>query len=255
MDRQQTLIGLAGKGTSPKGTRRVPAAALNETQLTDAILLGLTPCKRLPSGPSSKDEPEKSQQEYLEFQVDLVECGERLCPGSSEWEKNHLLWALAQPFLPTLDVIREELARLKWSLRLSTPSPHQREAMTNERAFYPANEAEARYSRSLAPLSGCIDVQALSLLAGLVAESHIVDDEKLLNIHKDHFMRAVELLLQHKWMADIRKPFERLISSRFLLCSWESPAVQHRTSIHAPFVSIDEWERQTGISGLRGHDW
>jgi len=94
----------------------------------------------------------------------------------------------------------------------------------------------------------------LSLPAGLIAVIHIIGDGTLLNIHKEHFQSAVDLLLDHHWMASLRAPFRRLVTSRFLLCSWESPVFQHRSSIHAPFVAPEDWERETGITGWRGHD-
>lgn len=259
MGRPQTLIGVAQNGIDPRGMRRVPVAELGRNVLETIALASavdgtLHTAARLPSGPVGKGDPAKAPKDYIEFEVDLVECGEQLCPGSSEWAKDHLLWTLASPFLPPLDAIREELARLKWSLRMCTPSPQQRQALTDETELSP-EAAASRYSASLDPLSQRVDVRVLSLLAGLIAESHMVDDETLLSIHKEHFLKAVDLLLEHKWMEDLRRPFERLVRNRFLLCSWESPALQHRGSIHAPYIALAEWERRTGISGWRGHDW
>ena len=161
---------------------------------------------------------------------------------------------MASSFLPSLDELREELARLKWSLRLCTPSPQQRLALTNEPIAVSLEVAASRYSQSLEPLSQRVDVRVLSLLAGLIAESHIVGNETLLDIHKEHFSRAVELLLEHEWIEDLRKPFELLVRNRLLLCSWES-GLQHPTSVYAPYIALEDWEQQTGISGWRGHDW
>lgn len=257
IERPQTLISVAERGTDPRGVRRIPSAVLTPADLealasSDGNYSWFN--ERLPTGPLAVDE-KRVPLEYLEFPVDLVECAERLYPGSGEWMKCHLIWTLAHPVLPPLDELREEMARLKWSLRLLTPPPLQREAMTDEPAFLPLEQAAARYSASLKVLSTRIDARSLSLLAGLIAESHIIGDETLLNIHKEHFQSAVDLLLDHQWMASLRMPFRRIVTSRFLLCSWESPAFQHRSSIHAPFVALEDWERQTGITGWRGHDW
>lgn len=257
MERPQTLFSVAEKGTDPRGVRRIPSETLTaaDMQALASSSGGDSWSKeRLPSGPLAADES-RTALEYFEFPVDLVECAEQLHPGSGEWMKGHLIWTLTHPMLPPLDELREELARLKWSLRLRTPPPLQREAMTGEPAFLPLDQAAARYSESLTVLSRQADARSLSVLAGLIAESHIIGDETLLNIHKEHFQSAVDLLLDHEWMASLRSPFKRLVASRFIFCSWESPALQHRSSIHAPFVAVEDWERQTGVTGWRGHDW
>lgn len=257
MERPQTLVSVAERGTDPRGIRRVPSEMLTAADmlaLASSYAGDIWSKERLPSGPLAADES-RMALEYFEFPVDLVECAEQLHPGSGEWMKDHLIWTLSHPVLPPLDDLREELARLKWSLKLRTPPPLQREAMTGEPAFLPLDQAAARYSESLKALSTQVDARSLSVLAGLIAESHIIGDETLLNIHKEHFQSAVDLLLDHEWMAGLRAPFKRLVASRFIFCSWESPALQHRSSIHAPFIALEDWERQTGVTGWRGHDW
>ena len=64
-------------------------------------------------------------------------------------------------------------------------------------------EIESRYRQSLEPFIAAKSADAMSLLAALVAESFISDDELMMDIHRDAFKQASERLLADEYFKDV----------------------------------------------------
>lgn len=246
--RFQALHGVISNGNDPRRIiRRIPLNELEESVPEGSCVVG-----RRASGRTSADEGQAIS--YLEIPVDLVECGEKICPGSANWETAYL-WRMAMPQLPRLEELRVSISRLKRRLGLYTPSlgeyqPYISPLEFSELEKLSHSRVKARYRDSLKPLIMAKSADAMSLLAALVAESFIIDHELLINLHRDAFSQAVRHLLADTHMADIEKDFQELITARVLMMSWEQPATYHVSSINSPFISMDCWKEITGIQ-----DW
>lgn len=247
--RFQALHGVISDGNDPRLIiRRIPLKELKRpvTEEDGCVV------KRRPSGRASADEDRTKN--YLEIPVDLVECGEKLCPGSASWETAYL-WRLAMPQLPRLEELRVAISKLKYRLGMCTPSleqyqPHLPPEDHSKLAKLSHSRVKARYRDSLEPLIKARNADAVSLLAALVAECFITDHKSLMNLHRDAFFEATQQLLATAYMADIEKEFQELITARILIMSWEQPATYHVSSINSPFISMDRWKEITGIQ-----DW
>lgn len=245
--RFQALHGVISDGNDPRLIiRRIPLDELN-----GSVPEGSCVVERRPSGRASADEDRAKS--YLEIPVDLVECGEKICPGSANWETAYL-WRLAMPQLPRLEELRLSISRLKNRLGLCTPSLDEYQSHISPQEFSKLEKLShsritARYRYSLKPLIVAKSADAMSLLAALVAECFITDHESLMNLHRDAFFQAVRHLLADTYMADIEKKFQELIATRVLMMSWEQPTAYHVSSINSPFISMDRWKEITGIQG------
>lgn len=239
------LHGVISDGNDPRLIiRRIPL-----DELKRPVPEGSCVVKRRPSGRASADEDRAKS--YLEIPVDLVECGEKICPGSANWETAYL-WRLAMPQLPRLDELRLSISRLKSRLGLCTPCLDEYQSHISPQEFSKLSKlshsrSTARYRYSLEPLIVAKSADAMSLLAALVAECLITDHELLMNIHREAFFQAVRNLLADTHMADIEKDFQELIAARVLMMSWEQPTTYHVSSINSPFISMDRWKEITGI--------
>lgn len=188
---------------------------------------------------------------YLEIPVDLVECGEKLCPGSATWETAYL-WRLVMSQLPRLEELRMAISRLKHHLGLCTPSREEYQSYIPPQEFSKlAKLSRSRVKSSVSRLIGAFDkgesADAMSLLSALVTECFITDHESLMNLYRDAFFEATRQLLANTYMADIEKEFQELIAARILTMSWEQPTTYHMSSINSPFISMDRWKEITGI--------
>lgn len=245
--RFQALHGVISDGNNPRLIiRRIPL-----DELKGPVPQGSYVVKRRPSGRASADDDRAKS--YLEIPVDLVECGENICPGSANWETAYL-WRLAMSQLPRLEELRVSIARLKRRLGVCTPSLAEYQSHISSPEFSQLAKLSnrrviARYRDSLEPLIVAKSADAMSLLAALVAECFIIDHDLLTNLHRDAFFQAVRHLLADTHMADIEKDFQELIAARVLIMSWEQPTTYHVSSINSPFVSMDRWKEITGIQG------
>lgn len=246
--RFQALHGVVSDGNDPRRIiRRIPL-----DELKGPVPKGSCVVKRRPSGRDSADEDRAKS--YLEIPVDLVECGEQICPGSADWETAYL-WRLAMPQLPRLEELRVSISRLKRRLGLCTPSLSEYKSHVSPPEFSKLaklsdSRGTAQYRDSLEPLIVAKSADAMSLLAALVAECFITDQELLLNLHREAFFQSVRHLLADTHMADIEKEFQELVAARVLITSWEQPTTYHVSSINSPFISLDRWREITGIQ-----DW
>lgn len=244
--RFQALHGVISNGNNPRLIiRRIPL-----DELKGPVPEGSCVVERLPSGRAADENRAKS---YLEIPVDLVECGDKVCPESAKWETAYL-WRLAMPQLPRLEELRVSISRLKRRLGFCTPSLDEYRSHISPQEFSKLaklshSRVTARYRASLEPLIVAKSADAISLLAALVAESFIIDHELEMNLHRDAFFQAVRNLLSDPYMSDIYEEFQELIAARILIMSWEQPTAYHVSSINSPFISMDRWKEITGIQG------
>ena len=180
----------------------------------------------------------------------LAQAG-RLYPEFPAWERAYL-WQLANPKLPRLEQLRLVIASMLSQLGIYTPSPEEYEA------YFPAEDTAVleglsdqqwceRYAVSMQPIIEIVTPTSLSLLAALATESFIVDNEMLLQIHREGFWRSAQQIISDPSMADIQTDFEAIVMARILLGSWSLPAAFHVSSIKAPFVHMADWKKITGI--------
>ena len=206
---------------------------------------------RQPSGRSSKVGKKEERVRYVEIPVDLMQCAHRLYPEFPAWERAYF-WQLASSELPRLEQLHLVIASLLSQLGIYTPSPEE------YAAYLPAEDAAVleglsdhqcceRYVVSMQPIVEMGTPTSLSLLAALVTESFIVDNETLLHIHREGSWRSGQQIISDSCMADIRTDFEAMVMARILLGSWSLPASFNVSSIKAPFVHMDEWKKITGI--------
>ena len=241
------ILGVVNDGNDPR--RIVRRIDVDDTDGT--VPEGLSVVARQPSGPASDD---AKPTRYIEFPVDLVECGKDLCPGSEEWEIAYL-WRVAMPQLPRLEQLRMVISRLITRLGMHTPSfdeyrPYLSTEEFSELEELSEAEAESRYRQSLEPFIAAKSPDAMSLLAALVAESFITDQELMMDIHRDAFKQASERLLADEYFKDVEEDFTNMVTARILIMNWQMPAAYHVSSINSPFITMDRWKEITGIE-----DW
>ena len=240
--RLQGILGVVHRGNDPRRLMR----RIREDDLKERAPEGATEVHRWPSGPKAPDH-EKKKHRYFEIRTDLVAAGEKLCPGSADWE-NAYLWTLAYPVLPRLEELRATIAVLKRRMNLLSPSLDEYQYHMSRKKFeahehLSDHERVALYAASLAPLVNSPTANSLSLLAALVAESFIADQEVLLNLHRDAFKQGVDNLLADLLMEDIVQEFMNWIAATILATAWELPAIYHVSSLTEPFVDLDAWEK------------
>lgn len=240
--RLQGILGVVHRGNDPHRLMR----RIQEDELRDRVPAGANLVRRKASGPNAPDH-ERAMHQYFEIRTDLVTAGEKLCPGSADWE-NAYLWTLTYPVLPRLEELRETIAVLKRRMDLLSPSLDEFRSHVPARTFRAVrqlshHEHVVRYADSLAPLARHPTANSLSLLAALVAESFITDNDVLLDLHQDAFNLGVINLLAHPLMADIAREFQDWVTETILTTRWQLPEIYHASSLTEPIMHIDEWEK------------
>jgi hypothetical protein len=240
--RLQGILGVVHRGNDPHRLMR----RIEKDELGDRVPSGANLVRRRASGPNAPDH-ERAKHQYLEVRTDLVNAGEKLCPGSADWE-NACLWTLTYPVLPRLEELRETIAVLKRRMDLLSPSLDEFRSHVSARRFRAVRELShrehvVRYADSLAPLAHHPTANSLSLLAALVAESFITDNDVLLDLHRDAFNLGVSNLLAHPLMADIAREFQDWVTEPILTTAWQLPAFYHVSSLTEPFMHMDAWEK------------
>lgn len=246
----QGLMGVVREGTDPRRLmRRFESSVLTPKALESIKQLpGVELVKRRRSGFSSRQSARKPI-DYLEAPLDLVARGEAIAPGSSDWFYAPF-WDLARPTLPRLEDLRMGLLQLKQRLGLCNPSPPELAPFLEREeqarlATRTLEEQKTAYKESLLPLTLQPTPDAISLLAGLVAETFTTDQGVLHTIHCDAFALAMEKLLQPPLLRAVAQDFEMLVGTRILLGTWELPAFFHVPSLDAPFRTLKEMEKLT----------
>ena len=239
--RLQGILGVVHRGNDPRRlVRRV-----RDDDLGGHIPTGARRVVRKASGRRPPDGP-REKHAYWEIPVNLIAAGEKLCPGSSDWE-NAYLWRLTYPVLPRLEELRLAIAELKHEIGLVSPSLDQYQHHLQSDEFEAISslshqEQVKRYAASMELLIATPTANSLSLLAALVAESFITDQEVLLELHRDAFHQGIKNLLDDQLMDDIAKEFEREVAFPILTTMWKFPATYHISSLTEPFISLGEWE-------------
>ncbi len=244
------LLGVVKHGHDP---RRVTRWITKE----DASLL---PLQHIPlvdyvaRGPAPRGQGKHEPEERKQISIDLLARAHAALPQVARWDEAYL-WVLALPTMPRLEELRLELARMKGRLLLCCPSSEQYRGVLRERQWrtldnQSLSQRTARYRQGLNKIPRTDPALELSLLAALVAESWITDQEELLELHREAFSDAVDRLLSNPWMADLRDPFKQLVAAPILLCQWQMPAAMHVSSLDAPFLAIEEWKELTGIDTM-----
>lgn len=240
--RVQGVTAVVDEGADPHGfTLRIPA---------EEISVELAPHDKLVTRRrSGRAEPDSPQEKlaYVELQIDLVECGENLVPGSSGWAEGGI-WELAQPFLPHLDELRYNMHLLKERLGLASPSPEELapylsadEKLKSEQATI--DQRRQSYSKSLDDLTHSSNGYALSFLAALTADSFMVGNSELTEIHVAAFAKAAEHILETQEFSDVSLDFRELVVNKIIGQAWQFPASYHEPSIDSPLINISAWLR------------
>ena len=228
--RLQAIRGVVKNGNDPR--RLVRRIACDQMGGTPPLIAEMV--SRKPSGRASIGEKGTGKSKYWQIPVDLVEAGEALCPGSSRWE-NAALWGLATPVLPPLEQIRSTMAELMYRMDLHTPSLDDYRELLPQKKFAAVSsltkaQVIKRYATSLKLIAKHPAADALSLLALLVADSFLSDEQPLLELHCAAFHRAVEQFLSNPLMADIQDEFRSWISSPILNTHWAPACCQRRAA-------------------------
>lgn len=240
----QALMGVVRNGTDPERVvRRFRVSELTPAALAAVETLpGVQQVQRRISGPAM-DRADAGPVVYLEAPLNLVGRGEAIAPGSADWFFAPL-WALAGPTLPRLEDLRLGLLHLKQRLGLCNPTsaelaPYLDRDEQAQLAALSLDELKGKYLASLMPLVNDGSSDALSLLAGLVAETFTTDQSDLHEVHCDVFSLALDRLLSPPFSAAVAKDFKTLVGARILLGSWELPFAFHVSSLSAPFMRTE----------------
>lgn len=179
-----------------------------ETNAVHARLLpGLHPVTRKASGPRAGSEPRRRRSVFA-VPFDAVELGERLLPGSSAW-LDAPLWWLASARSPPVELVRE---CVQWALRsigVVRVSIHERRSLLGEQAYQEAlhGSDEVIYAAHEAMLRGMAHHCSpgwLTLVAGLVWESYLTDQDDMLRIHECLASEAFDRWLAVPALAPLR---------------------------------------------------
>jgi hypothetical protein len=258
--RFQGIQGVAHRGDDPhRVVMRIPA-----DQTTIRVPSSVSLVRRRKSGRKAPDELELSNESgrgesarsddekitYVELPLDLVELGEKVCPGSSFWDYAPL-WTIARNTLPRLEDLRVMITRLMSLLDVAAPSteeyrPYLQAAKYQELASLPTGVRIERYRESLKLISQNPGACSISLLAILVAESFIANNEDLFELHRTAFAESVGHLFADPTLAEFNSEFDELVTLPIARATWELPVTWHVSSLCAPVIRMDEWRRITG---------
>ena len=240
--RLQGILGVVHRGNDPRRLVR----RIREDDLGEHVPAGAKQKARMASGRKPPDGA-REEYSYWEIPIDLVDAGEKQCPGSSQWEDAYL-WALAYPVLPRLEELRATISDIKLRMDILSPSLDQYRSHLPDVEFevlaqLSHQEQVDRYEASLAPLANTPTANSLSLLAALVAESFITDQDVLLELHRHAFNQGVEKLLTDPLMEDIAQEFHDWVALTVLTTAWRLPATYHVSALSEPFVPLESWEK------------
>lgn len=243
--RVQGLMGVVRHGNDPRrAVRRIDVEEL-PYELPSSVNVS----QRVAGSRHLQDDP--SAKSYLEIEVDLVEAGEKLVPGSAAWMTAPFWW-LADQELPALEDVRRLITVLKQDLGLvtaRTPAAN-RIGTTAQSPILTQRALALRYEESLQLITKNPSASAMSLMAALLIESFLDDQDLLHDMHLAAFRQMVEALLSPSLFGDIRGQFEEMVTSRFLMRPWQPPT-EHRSSLYAPFLTEAQWHERTGIFGWK----
>jgi hypothetical protein len=216
--RLQGLLGIVNKGNDPRRTiLRIPVKELAHGAPQSACIV-----KRRPSGRSVDDDNQSDSISYAEIPINLVECGETLCPGSDQW-LNAYLWELTKSTtLPSLEDLRLNISWLKQKLDV---------CISHEMLI-------ERYRNSLQPFAELPTANSLSLLAALTTESYITGQVVLLELHRECFYQGCKLFFSNPEFSTIRDVIDKFMIRKIVQQEWNEPFAYHISSLNSPFIFL-----------------
>lgn len=241
--RVQSLLRVVHDGNDPRRVVR----RIDIEQLPSLLPDSASVSERVPG--SRHPEDSLGAKKYQSIEVDLVVAGEKLVPGSAAWMTSPFWWLAAQE-LPALEDVRRLIAPLKAELGLLTaviPVADSRHAAQTPQGVARRDRA-LRYEQSLQLITKNPSAVALSLMAALLVESYLADQEILHDMHLSAFEQMVETMLSQPLFGDIREPFESMVTSRFLMRPWVLPD-EHRSSVDAPFLTEAQLSQELSALG------
>lgn len=241
--RLQSLMRVVRDGNDPRrAVRRIDVKEL-PYEVSDSENVS----RRVPGSRDPEDNPDAKT--YQSIVVDLVKAGEIVVPGSAAWMTSPLWW-LAGPDLPALEDVRGLITDLKAELGLRTArTPKAARLGTTVRpSILTQRELAHRYEASLDLITKDPSASGIGLMAALLIESFLDDQDLLQDIHLAAFHRMVEALLSPPHFEDIREQFEEIVTSRFLTRAWPLPA-EHRSSLYVPFMTEARWCMEVNLVG------
>lgn len=243
--RVQGLMGVVHDGNDPRRVlRRIDVEELPyELPSSASVSRRVAGSRRLQDDPPAKS--------YHKIEVDLVEAGEKLVPGSADWMTAPFWWLAGQE-LPALEDVRGLITVLKQDLGLVTARTPvaNRTGTTAGPAILTQHALALRYEESLQLIAKSPSASAISLMGALLIETFLNDQDLLHDMHLAAFRQMVEALLSHSLFGDIREEFEDMVTSRFLMRPWQPPT-EHRSSLYAPFLTEAQWRERTVMFGWK----
>lgn len=247
----RNLLSVANDGSDPRTHKRY----IRINKFTPHHLyVGCPTVKRKPGGPTPKKESTQPVPvDHYVVEIDLVKKLEDRLPGSALWE-SAFLWELANPQqLLSVETLRLAINDHLRVLNLVRPSIAQRRHFLTEEEFdrfrkVGFDEQKRRYAKALLPLTECICPRAISLLAALCAESYLADNDTLFELHRDAMEVAIRNLLAHDLMKDVAHDFVAQVAVNILDGYGREFDLPQPSSLSAPLMPMEDWERQTGAS-------
>jgi hypothetical protein len=247
----RNLQGIADDGNDPRLQKpyiRVEDVKKHSTYEGCAIV------KRRPFGPTPKGETkEEATSDYYEVPIDVVALVEHRLPGTADWASAFVWDLVASEDHLSLEAIREAIGRLLHILKLVRPSLAQRRHCLPAEDYdrfrrVGSEEQKRRYRAALQPITQLGCAHSISLLAALCAESYLADNETLFEIHRDAAASAMENLLSHDLMKEVRHDFMNLVGLRFLDGYTRELNLPEASSLSAPLMHVEDWNAQTGMT-------
>lgn len=234
--RFQGLLGIINNGNDPRRTiLRIPVKELAQDLPQNARIVN-----RRPSGRPATGEKNSDSISYIEIPIDLVYCGEALCPGSDQW-LNAYLWELTKSNLPKLEDLRVIISHLKKILGVCTmPAKMQKKfqiMQIDDTKNNPHEMLIERYRNSLKPFAELPTANSLSLLAALTTESYITGHEILLELHQESFYQGCKRYFENPEFSDIKDTIDRVLIQKIVLQEWDEPFAYHTSSLNSPFIT------------------
>lgn len=247
----RNLLGIAKLGNDPrKQTRYVPL----EEATGHPAFMHYKKVELRTRGPSPKRGAKSNRETaHYEIPIDLVAMIDEKLPGTAAWE-TAFLWDLAnRQQLLSIETLRLAINDHLRILNLVRPSMAQRRHFLTEEEFdrfrkVGFDEQKRRYAQALLPLTECICPHAISLLAALCAESYLADNDTLFELHRDAMEVAIRNLLAHDFMKDVAHDFVAQVAVNILDGYGREFDLPQPSSLSAPLIPMEDWERQTGAS-------
>jgi hypothetical protein len=236
--RLQGLLGIVNKGSDPRRTiLRIPVKEMARDAPQNVRIV-----KRRPSGRLEFGNDQNDVISYAEIPVNLVDCGEALCPGSDQW-LNAYLWELTKSTtLPSLENLRLNISWLKQKLNVCTLPKRLHNhffdmSVDNTETLHHKMLIE-RYRNSLKQFEESPTANSLGLLAALTTESYITGQVALLELHRECFYQGCKLFFSNPEFSTIRDVIDKFLMQKIVQQEWNEPFAYHISSLNSPFMTV-----------------